>query len=81
MRRKFGMQPFRLNTLYSILLGIIAFAISYIIALPLEGWPAIIVKSVVFSGIMLIGIFYGKLTPDAHQLWEVGRNRWKKFRN
>ena len=81
LRRKFGMQPFRLHTLLSILLGMIAFAVSYAIALPLQGWPAIIVKSVVFSGIMLIGIFYGKLTPDAHQLWEVARNRWNKYRN
>ena len=80
LRRKFGMQPFRLNTLYSILLGVLAFAVSYAIALPLQGWPAIIVKSVLFSLIMFFGIFYGKLTPDAHQLWEVASNRWKKIR-
>lgn len=80
LRRKFGMQPFRLHTLYSILLAVLAFACSYIIALPLQGWPAIFVKSVVFSSIIVLGIFFGKLTPDAHQLWQVGLNRWKQFR-
>ncbi|MEI8110957.1 MAG: polysaccharide biosynthesis C-terminal domain-containing protein [Chitinophagia bacterium] len=79
LRRKFGMQPFRFNSLFSILLAVFAFAISYVIAIPLPVWPAILVKSAVFSILMMLGIFYGKLTPDAHQLWEIGSKRWKKF--
>jgi hypothetical protein len=29
---------------------------------------------------MITGIFWGKLTPDAHQLWEVAKKRWEGFR-
>jgi O-antigen/teichoic acid export membrane protein len=80
LRRKFQMQPFDKFTLYSILLALVAFGISLIITLPLQGWPAILVRIVLFSGMMIIGIFWGKLTPDAHQLWEVAKKRWEGFR-
>jgi O-antigen/teichoic acid export membrane protein len=80
LRRKFQMQPFDKFTLYSFLLAMVAYGISFFIALPLQGWPAILVRIVLFSGIMIIGIFWGKLTPDAHQLWEVAKKRWEGFR-
>jgi O-antigen/teichoic acid export membrane protein len=80
LRRKFHMQPFDKFTLYSILLAMVAYGVSFFITLPLQGWPAILVRIVLFSGMMIIGIFWGKLTPDAHQLWEVAKKRWEDFR-
>lgn len=77
LRRKFNMQPFDSKTLYALLLAGGAFSSAHFIGWSLSGWPSIAIKIVVFSGLMVIGIFYGKITPDAHQLLEVAKNRWR----
>jgi len=76
LRRKFNMQPFDRKTGYALLLGLVSFAIAHFISLPLSGWPSIVIKTLLFSTLMVLGIFYGKITPDAHQLLEVAKNRW-----
>ncbi len=70
IRREFKMQPFNSKTLYSILLAVITFALAYYIGSYLHGWLAIFIRSIIFSGLMIGGVFALKLTPDAHQLWE-----------
>jgi O-antigen/teichoic acid export membrane protein len=76
LRRKFNMQPFDRKTVSALLLGLTSFAIAHFISLPLSGWPSIVIKTLIFSTLMVLGIFYGKITPDAHQLLEVAKNRW-----
>ena len=77
IRRKFKMQPFNDKTLYSILLSIIAFAMAYLSGIYIPGLLGIFVRGIIFSGLMIGGVFTFKLTPDAHQLLE----RWKpKYR-
>lgn len=78
LRKKFNMQPFDAKTLYALVLAIAAYFIANIIGYPLSGWPSIAIKAIVFSGLMVVGIFYGKITPDAHQLLEVAKNKWRK---
>lgn len=73
IRRVFKMQPFNAKTLYSILLALTAFALAYIVGTYLTGWIAIFVRVIIFSGLMIGGVFTFKLTPDAHQLLE----KWK----
>ena len=73
IRRTFNMQPFNSKTVYSILLAATAFAMAYFLGNYLQGWVGIFSRSIIFSGLMVGGVFAFKLTPDAHQLWE----KWK----
>lgn len=75
LRRKFGMQPFSLNTLYSLLLGIGAYFSVFYLFKDQHGFLFLIVRSLFFSGIMVGGVFILKLTPDAMQLVENVRKR------
>ena len=78
LRRKFKMQPFTFKTLYSLLLAAIAFFVCYFLLNGMEGWAGIILRVILFSVMMIGGIFYLQLTPDAHQLLD---NFKKRIRN
>ncbi|HEX5152129.1 MAG TPA: polysaccharide biosynthesis C-terminal domain-containing protein [Parafilimonas sp.] len=81
LRRKFNMQPFNAETVYTILLGVSAIMISYFLFAGMAGWTGIILRSLLFSGMVIGGIFLLKLTPDAMQLVDVAKTRiqdWKK---
>lgn len=81
LRRKFNMQPFNTETLYAVLLGSIAVSTTYFLFQGMEGWLGIIIRSVLFSGVLIGGMFVLKLTPDAIQLVDVAKTRiqdWKK---
>lgn len=70
LRRKFNMQPFNSKTILAIVLGFVAFFVSYLLFHPMNGWTGIILRSALFSIIFLVGIFIMNLTPDAMQLYE-----------
>jgi O-antigen/teichoic acid export membrane protein len=78
LRRKFNMQPFRWNTLYALLLGVSAYFTCYFLFGNIHGWLGIFLKAGVFSSVMVAGVFYWKLTPDAAQLYEVLIKKLKK---
>lgn len=81
LRRRFKMQPFNMQTLITVLLGVAALASTYFLFYHLAGWIGIIIRSALFSGILIGGMFLFNLTPDAMQLVDVARNRiqnWKK---
>jgi len=78
LRRKFNMQPFNLKTVYVILLSLTAYGVCYFAFSQFTGWTSIFLNGIVFSGIMIGGVFYLKLTPDAMQLYDVVRNKWKR---
>ncbi len=69
LRRKFNMQPFTIKTVISILIAILAYAFSYYIFNGMSGWMGIILRSVMYSTIMIISVFSFNLTPDAGQLY------------
>lgn len=81
LRRKFKMQPFTIKTLYSFLLAAAAYGFCYFLMKDIHGWPGLILRGISFSGIMIAGIFYFKLTPDAGQLFAVFLKRVDRFRN
>lgn len=78
IRRKFKMQPFDSKTVLTILLTAASFGIAYWVGSYLERWQAIIVKFVIFSGLMIAGIFSFRLSPDAHQLWDKVKLRFSR---
>ncbi|GAC1400185.1 MAG: hypothetical protein NVSMB63_19800 [Sediminibacterium sp.] len=74
LRRRFHMQPFNLKTLYALLLALAAYLLAYLLVKHMSGWMAIFLRAGIFSGIMIFGTFYLKLTPDAWQLY----HKWKE---
>ena len=75
LRRKFGMQPFNLKTVYSILLTVASFAITSLLLNNVAGWMGMIARGTVFSTLMVGGVFLFDLTPDASQLWHKWRGK------
>ncbi len=76
--KKCKMQPFTIKTLYAILLAIVAYGICFATLRTVPGMLGIVVRSLVFIGLMVVGVFGLQITPDAHQLLHVLKNRWKK---
>lgn len=77
LRRKFGMQPFRIQTLYAVLLAFAAYFACHFAFGDMHSWTGIFLRVTVFTAIMAGGILYGKLTPDAGQMIEVFM-RWAR---
>jgi O-antigen/teichoic acid export membrane protein len=77
LRRRFRMQPFTVQTIYSILLAALAYFIAYFLLRTQSGWFAIIARTIIFSGILVGSTFLFKLTPDAMQLVNVAKKRLK----
>ncbi|TDH26878.1 lipopolysaccharide biosynthesis protein [Segetibacter sp. 3557_3] len=75
LRRKFNMQPFSRKTGYSILLAFVSFITSYFLFRSFDGWTGIFLRSIVFSGMLLSGVFVFELTPDAMQLYYKFKER------
>ena len=80
LRRKFSMQPFTLKTLYSLILGISAYCLCFFLMQDIHGWLGIILRGGIFSLIMIAGVFYLKLTPDAGQLYDNFLKRVKRMK-
>jgi O-antigen/teichoic acid export membrane protein len=78
LRQKFGFQPFNLKTVYALLLGFVALAIAYLLFNTMEGWTGIFSRCILFSVLMVAGVFYFELTPDAMQLYYKWKERRKK---
>jgi O-antigen/teichoic acid export membrane protein len=77
LRRKFSMQPFTRNTVYALAIAAVGYALCYLLLGSLQGWTGIILKTLLFSIVMIAGVFYLKVTPDAMQLWDKLLRRGK----
>ncbi|MEQ1798498.1 MAG: polysaccharide biosynthesis C-terminal domain-containing protein [Lacibacter sp.] len=75
--KRYNLQPFSSKTLFSILLGVTAYFISYLLFKEMTGWAGVFLRSTLFTIIFFAGIFVLKLTPDAMQLVEVAKKRFK----
>lgn len=62
--RKFHMQPFSWKTIYTIVLGIIAFSVSYALFHQQIGFMWMVLRSITFCMVYLTGIVYLQLSPD-----------------
>ena len=72
------MQPFNTKNLYALLLAAAAYFSCYFMLNSVNGWLGIFLRSAIFSGIMIVGTFYLKLTPDALQLLDNLKKRFDK---
>lgn len=78
LRRKFNMQPFSLKTLYALAWSVLCYLLTWWLLSNMGGWTGLILRSFLFSGLMLSGIFYFRFTPDAYQLYETLMKRLGK---
>jgi O-antigen/teichoic acid export membrane protein len=76
LRRKFNMQPFDQKTVLSLLVAGGAYACCYFVLGEVSGWTGIILRTAVFSGIMIASVFALKLTPDAMQLYDNFKQKY-----
>jgi O-antigen/teichoic acid export membrane protein len=75
---KFKMQPFSLKTLQALIIPFLLYSICYLGFNDLSGIGAILLRSFVFSALFVVSLFYFKLTPDVHQLWELALKKLKR---
>lgn len=78
IRRKFNMQPFTIKTVYTLIAGIAAFALVYFLFRDMSGWLTMFIRSALFSLIIIAAVFILKISPDAFQLFDIAKQRFKK---
>jgi O-antigen/teichoic acid export membrane protein len=78
LRKKFKMNPFTPKTLYTIIVGVISFYITYLLLKNLNGWTSLLLNTVVFATLFIASTFYFKLTLDGEQLWSKMKLYFKK---
>jgi len=78
LRRRFNMQPFTRKTLYTLLVASAAYGISFFLLRNVTGWVGIISKSSLFSLLLIAGVFFLELSPDAMQLYHKYADKLKK---
>lgn len=71
LQRKFGMQPFTLNTFYAILLAIASYQVVYRIFGNFHGLSGMTIKSLAFLIIYGTSILGFKVSPDILPVWRV----------
>lgn len=73
--RKFRMQPFTWKSLWTVLLGVVCYIITWKLFEEQSGFLAILLRSVVFGGLFAAGTLYLKLSPDILPVWQTIRKR------
>jgi O-antigen/teichoic acid export membrane protein len=76
--KKLKMQPFSIKSLYTVLLGIICYAVCYYLLRSYAGWPGIFARSILFMVLYGTGVIYLKLTPDFFHVVASVRKRFAK---
>jgi hypothetical protein len=72
------MQPFNRKTLYSLLIAVGGYGLCYFLFHNVHGWIGIFAKAGLFSAILITGVFWARLTPDA---WQLYHNLKKRFQS
>jgi O-antigen/teichoic acid export membrane protein len=75
--RKFKMQPFQINTVYSILFAVGAYFITYFLCYYISGLTGLICKSALFTGLFVAAIAFFRLTPDFSPVLATIKKRLK----
>ncbi|UEG49356.1 oligosaccharide flippase family protein [Ferruginibacter lapsinanis] len=71
IKKKFDLQPFTIQTLYTILLGLGTFFCCYFLLDNYQGFVWIVIRSTLFCLIYLAGILLFKLSPDIQPVWQT----------
>jgi len=73
--RKFGMQPFTVKTLYTLLLATAAYFIAFLLFKNFQGIEWILLRSIVFSIFFFTGMVLLKLSPDVQPVFLTIKRR------
>lgn len=73
--KKYKMQPFTIQTLWTVLISTIIFTACYFSTISLNGWAGIFIKSAVFSLLFIAAVWFMKLTPDAAPVIDTIKKR------
>ena len=73
--RKFGLHPFSIQSLYTILLAGACWAACYFAFMEIHGWAGMFLRSIVFIVLYGVGAIYLKLSPDIQPVLRSVRNR------
>lgn len=73
--RKFGMQPFSVNTIWVFVHAILCYLICYFLFREMQGWMGMILRSVVFISVFIPSALYFKISPDLKPLWITFKNK------
>jgi O-antigen/teichoic acid export membrane protein len=74
--KKFNLQPFTINSLYTVVLAFVCYYICYWLFDDYRGLVWIIIRSTIFLALFASAALLLKLSPDVHQIWS---NVLKKF--
>jgi O-antigen/teichoic acid export membrane protein len=78
IKRRFSMWPFSFKTIYTLLLAVACYLITYLIFKTTHGIISIVFRSFTFSGLFLVGAWALQLTPDLHQVLNIVNQKLKK---
>lgn len=73
--RKFGMQPFSVRTLYTLLLGLAVFLLCHFAFSAYQGWLWLFVRSSVFLLLYASGVIALGLSEDIGPVWQTVKKR------
>jgi O-antigen/teichoic acid export membrane protein len=79
IKKKFDMQPFTWKTFYSLVIAVGLYFLCHFLFVNMHGWAGIFIRSSVFGLLMLATIFGLQLTPDAHQLAVLTREKIQPY--
>jgi len=75
---KFKMQPFSIKTLYAIISALLIYAACFFLFRNLNNLLGIIIRSFFFTSAFVLSIFILKLTPDAFQLLDLAKEKFRR---
>ena len=78
IKRRFGMWPFTMKTVYAILLTLASYGLSFFITYYIHGLTGMVIRSLIFSSLFLAGAFYLRLSPDLREILAIAKNKLKR---
>ncbi|MFL5745401.1 MAG: oligosaccharide flippase family protein [Niastella sp.] len=75
--KKFKLQPFTRQTVYSLLLAAACYLICFLLFNAYQGFGWLVLRSAVFCLLYATGVLYLKLTPDVLPVWNTIKTRLK----
>ncbi len=64
IKKKYNMQPFTIKTILAIVSAIVVYLSVYFLTKNFSGWSGMIGKSIIFSSLFIVTVYYLNLTPD-----------------
>lgn len=75
--KKFGLFPFTMQSIYTILLAASAYMICYFLFFNMHGLPGLVLRTLAFIILYGAGVMYFRLSPDVRPVLQTIRSRLK----